>query len=301
MEFRQFLEERLGIKVVKENENNYIACCPLHKNGQEKHPSFAVTKSPPYLYNCFFCGGGPLEKLVRKLHFSIDETHRLLVECCRDARFPAGTRHTIPRYGTRVLPGELILNENLLALCTTSYPVAWRMKWGKQFLIQHDILYDPSQNRIVFCVRDSGGKLRGLLSRAVSDGFRWIIGTGFKRGRWLLGLHQLDNPSILVVVEGPRDWLAVRKAGYPAVSLMGSKFSEHHKKLVLESGAKVVYSMLDNDEAGYEGYKKLVSSLRRKLAVIPVSYSGKDPCESGVGEIRRAIMAVSKVSIPRRN
>lgn len=56
---------KLGLKVGKLNEAGYyVLCCPFHKNGGEKHPSFNLHHQRGN-YRCHTCGvkGGNIVKL----------------------------------------------------------------------------------------------------------------------------------------------------------------------------------------------------------------------------------------------
>lgn len=137
--------------------------------------------------------------------------------------------------------------------------------------------------RIAIPIRDCKGRLVGISGRSLAGESKrkFLHSTGFKRDRYLFGENRLreGQGGRGIVVEGFFDAIYLWQQGYPAVALLGTSPSLlQAEKLVRFFSEIVVFP--DGDGAGYEGAKKVVAALERRLktSVAPVP-PGRDPDE----------------------
>src|SRR3989337_1344513 len=71
MDLLDQLDARLNL-VRRTSDTHAIAACPVHKGGQEAHPSFSVHLASGH-YRCFSCGiTGNFESLKKLLGYNFD-------------------------------------------------------------------------------------------------------------------------------------------------------------------------------------------------------------------------------------
>lgn len=113
---------------------------------------------------------------------------------------------------------------------------------------------------IIFPIRNIEGQLVGATARSKEGRWHknlWHIAKKF----YLMGENEVKGSCPLVIVEGPKDMIAIKKSGYNnAVALMGVEVSDFQiAKLLILADDFVVW--LDKDEAGKRGTGKLVEAL----------------------------------------
>lgn len=143
--------------------------------------------------------------------------------------------------------------------------------------------WHPQSRRIAIPIRDCKGRLVGISGRALmgESKRKFLHSTGFKRDRYLFGENRLREGAggRGIVVEGFFDAIYLWQQGYPAVALLGTTPSIlQAEKLVRFFSEVIVFP--DGDGAGYEGAKKVVRALERrvKTSVAPIP-PGRDPDE----------------------
>ncbi len=130
---------------------------------------------------------------------------------------------------------------------------------------------DLFRGRLVFPIRDSGGKLAGFGGRSMDGSEPKYLNTPrspvFDKGRILYGLDKaaqaIRSSGVAVVVEGYMDVVGPHQQGFlNAVASMGTSLTEHQVAL-LKGAAKTVVLALDPDAAGREAtWRSLESSWR---------------------------------------
>ena len=90
----------------------------------------------------------------------------------------------------------------------------------------------------------------------------------------------------VIVVEGFFDTIAVHRAGYPVVGLMGSTLSRRQAELLV-AHFKGVLLMLDGDEAGRQGATTIAQALEPRMAVRVISTEdGRQPDQLAPADIQ---------------
>jgi DNA primase len=136
--------------------------------------------------------------------------------------------------------------------------------------------------RIVFPeLRD--GQPVWLIGRALPtpDGHPSVPGPtylGLPGCKPLLGWDQaIRDTRGACVVEGPMDWLALRKWDVPGLALSGAGASPATLELLRRW--ERLYAVLDNDTAGQEGTARLVETLGSRVIPVALPLDVKDPAE----------------------
>ena len=132
----------------------------------------------------------------------------------------------------------------------------------------------------MFVIRGPTGEFRGVVGRAEGNQKpKYLYAHGTKKSDCLLGEHLLGNNSWLYVVEGPRDWLAMRKAGLDtSVATLGCMVSKEQADRIRNAGRRIV-SVYDNDDAGRSGTERLKELLGCPLWTVKYPEGIKDPEE----------------------
>jgi DNA primase len=117
---------------------------------------------------------------------------------------------------------------------------------------RHGRLYDLFRDRVMFAIRTRDGSIAGFIGRTAEGvgGPKYLNSPEsphFQKGRLLYGLHELRGRP--VVVEGPLDAIAVRMAGFAAVSPCGTRLTSDQAALLGDDPLLA----LDGDPAGLRG------------------------------------------------
>jgi hypothetical protein len=252
----------------KQNRTSFILKCPKCSKAQKLYIYKASGR-----FICFKCGqdfSGAVEFVFREF------TQQSIVEL----------RHYF--YGATEVSGELHLNLNLLDWFDTPEEaqevttpilevlpspnfVQLSSKWGapgRQYLEsrgipleiaeQYGIMHDPSQNRVIFPVKD-GEKWYGWQARAcgpttfideetqtVTRIPKALTMGGLKKDRVLMFSDRVKNSKHIVLTEGPIDALHCHLVGGNVCSL-GKLISKHQLNIIRNSGIQRLYLGLDPD------------------------------------------------------
>ncbi|MDR0304788.1 MAG: DNA primase [Chitinispirillales bacterium] len=130
-------------------------------------------------------------------------------------------------------------------------------------------IFDFFRNRIIFPIFDSAGHPVAFGGRAFGDEKpKYINSTNtslYDKSRIFYGYFQsqkeIKTQKTVIIVEGYMDMLALYQNGIKnAVAPCGTSFSEEHAKFLSRIAQKAVI-VLDGDEAGINGAKKIVEKL----------------------------------------
>jgi DNA primase len=156
---------------------------------------------------------------------------------------------------------------------------------------RHGRLYDLFRDRVMFAIRDRDGSIAGFIGRTAEDagGPKYLNSPEsphFQKGRLLYGLH--GSRGRPVVVEGPLDAVAVRLAGFAAVSPCGTRLTCHQAALLGDDPLLA----LDGDPAGLRGALHAWDLFDGPINAV-VLPPGKDPADllrtGGPGAVRAAL------------
>ncbi|MBN1344837.1 MAG: DNA primase [Phycisphaerae bacterium] len=148
---------------------------------------------------------------------------------------------------------------------------------------------DTFYNRLMFPIRDPGGRFIGFGGRTLGEDRAKYLNTPetpvFDKGRNLYGLADardaISERGRAIVVEGYTDCMVAHQFGFPeTVATLGTAMTADHVRL-LKRFTDNAYLVFDSDEAGSRAAERglevfLTQQLDVKLVQVP---QGKDPCD----------------------
>jgi DNA primase len=292
---------------VKIKSDFISAACPFHKEGQERHPSFWVSRSKGN-WGCFTCEarGSGLRWLLKELGIRSATIDAQLKEAEKHAeRFRELDKVRTRKKSRKAFKGDFILPDALLGVYEWLPVDLVEDGFDPAILRQHDVGFDRKKNRITWPIRDLYGNLVGISGRAtligeqpkylVYNGRRIIDGKedlgelgewypeysndGVRDHLWRLDkcwsrlMDDIDGQEQLILVEGYKAalWL-VQHNWLNTVALMGARMSPAQERIIRKLGVPV-FVFLDNNKPGRRGStlvcRKLVVS---SFPVFEVSY-----------------------------
>jgi DNA primase len=134
--------------------------------------------------------------------------------------------------------------------------------------------YDRFRNRLMFPIRDGGGRMAGFGARALRDGdnpkyLNSPQNALFDKSNLLYGLDKsrkgIRDKDQVVIVEGYMDVIGLAQAGFPnAVSPMGTALSEGQLRQLKRLSKRIVMA-LDADAAGNQATLRGLEVARNSL------------------------------------
>lgn len=246
---KEELIKLLSLRRVKIRQDEIHASCPfshLHASGEDKNPSFSINVDKG-VYNCFACGStGTLEELL-------SERMGITISKALDILDDLGFSPVDVSYDKLLRKEEEdddeILSETVL-LPFKKIEEVYEMYEGTV----------EGRDSIIYAVRDVDKNLVGGLARS-KEGRHHKILWGIKKSHYLCGEHEVEHEKELVVVEGPKDMLSIKKSGWNnVVSIMGAEVSKRQlEKLIWLSSNFIVW--LDRDKAGMHGVLRFIKGL----------------------------------------
>lgn len=120
---------------------------------------------------------------------------------------------------------------------------------------------------------------------------KWLNSTGFIKSAYLFNLWKarpyIENSRTVILVEGKADILKLVESGIEnCLAIFGSSLSDQQQILLERLGIWNLVSLLDNDKAGQEGYKKIKEEIGHIYNVYKLEYNAKDLGEMTVGNIK---------------
>lgn len=159
--------------------------------------------------------------------------------------------------------------------------------------------WDKFYDRIMFPIRDIQGNVLSFQARAIFDWKetklpKYYHGS-YDKSVTLYGLYEnaklITELDCAVLVEGPLDVVALYQTGIPAVTGLGTAFSEIQARL-LRMYCSCVYIWFDNDPAGLKAVESTTSILRACDFEVHVvkSKSAKDPADVWLSKGRMGVL-----------
>lgn len=303
--------ERLS-RVRHAGPDNLVALCPFH---DDSSPSFAIDIHSG-LWLCYACGEkGNFKSFLYKIGLSKDEINfhygRTLEELKSNAPPPPD-----PKKPGVVMDVNRRVPEELLGIFHKCPQSLLAEGFSKETLKSFGIGVDTLHRRVTFPLRDLQGNLVGISGRAMSDtdSMRYKVYKEEYKA-WELPSYETDKSSLLwnshtifpqvmsqdsprvVVVEGFKACMWLTQAGIPNVVALMTKSMSWAQKWILEKMGGTVVLMLDNDDAGIDGYIKISKELAKgSLLVRIVEYNQTQPTDVPLGELPGLIASAASYS-----
>jgi len=288
-------------KVRHAGPDNLVAVCPFH---DDSHPSFAIDIHTG-LWLCYACGEkGNFRSFLSKLGMSRDEIKfhygKTLDELKENAPPPPDpSRPGVVMDSNRRVPEELL---GIFHRCPRSLLAEG---FTRGTLQSFEVGVDREHNRITFPLRDLEGHLVGISGRAVqkTEAIRYkVYKEEYKK--WELPTYETDKncllwnahrvlPSVfhselprIVIVEGFKACMWLTQAGIPNVVALMTKSMSWEQQWILEKMEGVYILMLDNDDAGIDGYVKISHDLSKYSPHVKiVEYNYNQPTDVPLVEL----------------
>lgn len=289
------------LEKVKIKDEFISATCPFHGGGQEKHPSFWVSRDSGN-WGCFSCpaSGSNLKELLKELGVSNRRLEAEIEELQKEERANYKLKKLKEQNKAQAeFTGKYILPEEVLGVFDYDPGELIEAGFDPGILQDHNIGYDKRNDRITFPLRDYVGNLVGISGRSTIPGEspkylvyrgKYIDYAGKQRdgelGGWYPGYSNqgvrdhlwradrvypeafADKDSQIILVEGYKAALWLVQHGWDNVmALTGNRISRAQERLVRRIGAET-FVFLDNNKPGKDGSKKVSQKLA--ISTFPV-------------------------------
>jgi len=300
---REFLENVLKLKNVRDCGDNFMASCPfefLHTDGKDSNPSFGIHKESG-LWHCFACGEkGGLTNLVSRV---LDKPPLVAAEIINGY---FSQKVDIEKLARKIKSFEEALNtENIKT--TNLLPQGYTKNLPKNVInffqnrgISKGVLEEFEvgfcsegvyKDMIIFPVFVNNF-LTGFVARVVGEnvvGKKYLLPKGFRKA--LYNLSPIEG--CVYLVEGPLDVLKLYTLGLRnACALFGSSIDYFQVRLLIKHGVREVVVMLDGDVVGRNATKKVVELIKpffSKVSILNLP-DGLDPCDISERTVLRMLL-----------
>jgi len=264
--------ETQGVKMFykcTDTRDNYMICCPIHKDGQEHKPSMGILKSDGTCH-CFACGWvGSLAQMISYCFGYADfgdYGKKWLIQnfLTLDIENRGDIPIDVDRSKVTVLKKPYVSEEELDSY-RYYHPYMYKRKLTNEIIDRFDIGYDKEQQCITFPVRDKTGGTLFIARRSVNKKY-FNYPSGAEKP--LYGLYELSllvkQPEELIVCESMLDALTCWVYCKPAVALNGLGNDLQFKQL-REFPCRKLILATDNDEAGMKARQRIAKNVQNKI------------------------------------
>lgn len=270
---RTYLYDKTGkeyFRNIRDGREDILCTCPIHKEGQERHPSCGFSKIDKDTisagwFHCFNCGfTGDTHILLKKLlgdKYDKEEVNRVLG--LTDIEMDYALNSTPLLFNIPQMTQEV----KYVSRKELEYYRVYPNYIGTRGITmdtanKYDIGYDRDTDEVTFPIRDYTGGALAVGRRSVKDK-RYSYPLGFIKP--LYGVYEL--PPILSgievwVVEGPFNLWTLSQYKKYGVALLGTGTRNQIDQLV-SLGCRSYVLALDGDKAGRKGNIKIAETLER--------------------------------------
>ena len=130
---------------------------------------------------------------------------------------------------------------------------------------------------------------------------KWKHTAGFQKENWLYNYWSAKDiilaTGVIVLVESPGNVWRLEEAGiHNSVAIFGTHLSQNQKKIIDSSGAFSIICLLDNDEAGKKGAKKIYDQCANMYRIYFPKFEGNDIGDINVDVVTQDIKPlISKI------
>jgi len=259
--------QSLGIDMVGETSNDYLAYCPFHSNRHTSSFSISKTKGA---YICFnpSCGeAGTLSDLVKKILNKNEFQSLRFIESKQSealANFDESLKDMLQDKPEFVEFPESTLKNLYDGLVKSSKAKEYLVSRGiNSESMEHFMLgYSENMDMITVPVHSPDGTPVGVVGRSISDK-RFKNSKDLPRSKTMFNIHRAKKiGDRVIVVESSFDAIRVHQAGFPnVVATLGGHISGDNLGL-LNRYFNTVIIMTDADKAG----RDLGSAIAYKLS-----------------------------------
>ena len=267
------------LKDIVDKGNNVLVTCPVHKNGQENHPSCNIyaASDDRLTYgtcHCFTCG-------------FVSNLSNFISACFDESDESFGDDWLIERFGSVLIDNSIYLPEikldkekkyldpNILKNYKYYNDYLFNRHISKTIIDKFNIGFDPKDQCVTFPVYDEHDKLVMITKRSIKDK-RFYIDKDIEKPVYLLNEAIKNNDTTIYVVESQINALTLYTWNYPAVALFGTG-SKYQYNILKRSGIRHYILCFDGDQAGDKGIEKFKENMPDDIFVeIKTIPRGKD-------------------------
>lgn len=262
---------------LKDTSGNIMTQCPFHKGGQERKPSFGISKTN-MVCHCFSCGwAGGIDEVISIILEHVEDEgewgrkwlaqHFLSVSIERRARLDLAARASRLReaWGPVVNP----FDEAELSKYRFYHDYMYKRGLTNEIIELFDVGYDYDTNCLTFPVYHIDGSPAFVARRSVATKF-FNYPSGVTKPVYAADLiiRRPDQVKALkhgvLITESIFNCLTAWKQGWPAVSLLGLG-NEFQFETLRKLPVRNFTLALDPDEAGRKASAKLRQQLPNKI------------------------------------
>lgn len=266
-------------KDIKESGNDIMVTCPFHKGGQERKPSFGISKIDMKCH-CFTCGyAGNLVDVISRIFGHSDNGEygknwliKNFISVVIDERKPLELN--LSRNNKKPVQQKYVTEEELDKYRYT-HPYMYKRGLTDEIIEKFDIGYDVDSDCITFPVLGLDKNCLFVARRNVNYKF-FNYPSGVEKPVYAAYLFMENAYSYAVICESIFNALTCWKYGIPAVALLGTGTKEQYDILNKLPVRKYIIAT-DPDSAGRRACEKLRKNLSRsKIITEYIIPEGKD-------------------------
>lgn len=264
--------------VIKDAGKDIMTTCPFHKGGQERKPSFGISKD--MICHCFACGWSGMLDDVISLCFGYDDCGfygtqwlaKNFVTVSIEQRKPLELNMT----RSKITQTVSYITEEELDSYRYYHPYMYERGLTNEIIEKFDIGYDSDTKCITVPVTDLNKNVVFIARRSVQGKF-FSYPSGSEKPVYCGDRCMEYSPqSPVVVTESVFNTLTCWKYNKPSVALFGTG-SRSQYEILKQLPAKKLILALDPDDAGERGTRKLIEHLRGYKILTRLQIpSGKD-------------------------
>lgn len=276
---RDYLYQKTGksyFKNIRDGKEDILCTCPIHKEGQERHPSCGFSKipkkdAPAGMFHCFNCGftGDIYYVLKTLLGNKYDEKEAKSRLNLEDIEFNSRLEYRPPLFIIPEIPKYI--NKSELKQYRYYPDYLKERNITESTANKYDIGYDTKTFEITFPIRDKYGHILDIGRRSVV-GKRYEYSKGFVKP--LYGVFELSDimtEFYVWIVEGPFNLWSLYQYKKKGVALLGTGTQRQLEQL-LTLKCKGFVLALDGDDAGRKGIQKIATFLKHNNRFVYVAY-----------------------------
>lgn len=301
--------EHYDFDKIHENGSMIRSCCKLHGGN---NPSSFVVNTRNNLWYCHTgnCGGGDIYTLVQRMEeCSFKEAVRFVAHFFSINIDDLEIQERKAIYVNEMKKWVKVMKQKTKTHSNEEYQVREETRKVTKFrnfrketlehfglshiaeihLVNRDGAPYVLRNRLVFPIIQKGIQVGVSLRRIKSsDVPKWSHQpVNMETKELLYNYDAVHNVPRLVICEGIVDVWAYYEIGVPAVATFGAHVTEEQYRLLMRTGAELVWSF-DGDEAGRNATEKAIALFRKKADQYIVHFEdGQDPASISREELMK--------------
>lgn len=290
--------------------NNVKVTCPMHKRGQENHPSCYISEDGKV--HCFTCNyTSDIYTMISEFLFEkrdggisgksyLKDKYGLSPDIQRQLTIDNILSSSGNRYRRNLEITKKIVSEQELEKYRFIHPYLYERGMTDAIIEKFDLGFDNNYMHynviipcITFPVRDVEGDVITVLRRAIKNK-RFFIEKGIDKP--IYGIYEIKKVKAqpVFIVESVFNCLTLWSWGYEAVALLGLGNSKQFD-ILNKLPNRIFYIVLDGDDAGRNASIKMQRKLFNKIVYNIEMYENRDVNDLSYTEFERLMKECKNV------